>query len=49
MVKKLYNEVEIIRLLNEYLKEQKSIQKPKFETYTIQELLKCCRLFNIKI
>jgi len=49
MVKKLYNEVEIIRLLNEYLKEKKSIQKPKFETYTIQELLKCCRLFNIKI
>jgi len=49
MVKKTYDEVKIIQMLNDYLKEQKSNQKPKFETYSIQELLKCCRLFKIKI
>ena len=47
MVKKTYDEDKIIQMLNDYLKEKKSKQKPKFETYSIQELLKCCRLYNI--
>ena len=49
MKKKLYEREVLIDLLRDYLLLTESKQKPKFETYTIAELLKCCFLFDIKV
>ena len=39
----------LISLLQNYLTEIKSKQKPCFETYTIEELIKCFHLYQIPL
>ena len=42
-----YNTRKMIDAFREHLEKLNSKQNPRFETYTVNELLKCCFIFRI--
>ena len=44
-----YNTKKMIEIFRQYLENVNSKQNPRFETYTINELLKVCFLYKIDI
>ena len=46
-MKKKYDEIELIKVLRNYLKKINSKQNPCFENYRLNELVKCFYLYQI--
>ena len=48
MKNKILNK-DLIKLIKDHLDQTNSKQKPKIETYSLQELQKCCKIYNLPI
>ena len=48
-MKKKYDEIDLINILRNYLKKINSKQSPRFENYSLNELLKCFYLYNLPL